>query len=459
MPPEHSAHPDPRREFALNVVRQLREAGFHALWAGGCVRDQLLGKEPKDYDVATNALPDDVIRTFGERRTVPVGAAFGVVMIPGPTKRHGQVEVATFRSDGQYLDGRRPESVRFCSPEEDAQRRDFTINGMFFDPISQTVLDFVGGQSDLQQHLIRAIGDPKARFNEDRLRMLRAVRFAATFAFALDPQTLLAIQQQCSQIHSVSVERILQELRRMLAHPSRATALQLLKDSQLLPEILPELAPGLDDPTALQLTLRTLQNLESVHFEPALAILLLPLHQSPSQSRHRLTPTQQLCRRLKMSNDEIDTVTWLLDSLPLLHQLATKPLHIRKTLLAHPHTPLLLAVAAALDIAAARTPDDSSFAWHFLANTPPAQLNPPHLINGSDLLAAGLKPGPQIRQILETVRIAQLDEQLQSRHAALELAHQLIANPHPANTTPAHGSSNSTGTSNTPFNDAESSNR
>lgn len=430
MPSELSTQSDPRREFALDVVRQLRNAGFLALWAGGCVRDQLLGKEPKDYDVATNALPNDVIRTFGERRSIPVGAAFGVVTITGPTKRHGQVEVATFRSDGQYLDGRHPDSVRFCSPEEDARRRDFTINGMFFDPLNQTVLDFVGGQSDLKQHTIRAIGNPLDRFNEDRLRMLRAVRFAAAFNFQLDPKTLHAAQKQASQIHSVSVERILQELRRMLAHPSRAAALQLLKDSQLLPEILPELANHLADPAAFQLTIRALQNLESVHFEPALAILLLPLQQPTSPSRHRLSPIQQLCRRLKMSNDEIDAVNWILDSLPLLSQLATKPLHVRKTLLAHSHAQLLLTVAAALDIASTRSPVDSNFAWHYLANITPAQLDPPHLINGNDLLADGLKPGPQIRQILDTVRIAQLDEQLQTRSAALQLARQLISNPH-----------------------------
>ena len=432
MPPDHPSQNNPRREFALNVVRQLRDAGFHALWAGGCVRDQLLGKEPKDYDVATNALPEDVIRTFGQRRTVPVGTAFGVVMIPGPTKRHGQIEVATFRSDGQYLDGRHPESVRFCSPEEDAQRRDFTINGMFFDPISQTVLDFVGGQTDLQKQLIRAIGNPLARFSEDRLRMLRAVRFAATFSFELDPQTLLAVQQQASQIHSVSVERILQELRRMLAHPSRATALQLLKDSQLLPEILPELAPELENTATFQFTLRALQCLESIHFEPALAILLQPLLQPPTQSRHHLKSTLQLCSRLRMSNSEIDTIAWILDALPQLRQLASKPLHLRKPLLAHPRAPLLLAVSAALDIASNRPPDDSSFAWHVLANTTPEQLSPPQLISGNDLIAAGLCPGPQIRLILQTVRNAQLDENIQSRAAALELAHKLITYASPS---------------------------
>ena len=186
MTKPHSQFTIPRYEFALSIVRQLRDAGFQSLWAGGCVRDQILGKEPKDYDVATDATPAQVIQLFGERRTVAIGASFGVVMIPGTHRRQGQVEVATFRSDGEYLDGRHPQSVRFCSAREDAQRRDFTINGMFFDPISETVIDYVGGIEDLNRKIVRAIGDPAARFSEDKLRMLRAIRFAATFQFHLD---------------------------------------------------------------------------------------------------------------------------------------------------------------------------------------------------------------------------------------------------------------------------------
>jgi poly(A) polymerase len=432
MPPPRYSTTDPRREFALDVVRQLRSAGFQSLWAGGCVRDQLLGKEPKDYDVATNALPKDVIRIFGEQRTVPVGAAFGVVMIPGPTRRHGQVEVATFRSDGEYLDGRRPESVQFCSSEEDAKRRDFTINGMFFDPIAGVVLDYVGGQEDLQRRVIRAIGDPHARFGEDHLRMLRAVRFAATFSFTLEIQTLTAIQQLCSRVVGVSVERIMQELRRMLAHPSRAAALELLKQSQLLPVVLPELTAYFKHPPRFAESCRAFQELESVHFEPAFALLLRPLHGlAQSESRQRLQPIHTICRRLKMANEEIDCISWILESLPILQHLVTRPLHVLKPLLADPRVALLLSASAAADTAAGRPADDASFAWHYLSHTSPEQINPPPFINGYDLHQLGVPAGPEIRRILRTVRNAQLDEQLPNRTMALELASQLISSPPP----------------------------
>lgn len=426
MASSHTNAADPRREFALSVVQQLRDAGFQSLWAGGCVRDQLLGKEPKDYDVATDALPADVIQLFGEQRTVPVGAAFGVVMIPGPTRRHGQVEVATFRSDGEYLDGRRPESVQFCSAEEDAKRRDFTINGMFFDPLAEQVRDYVGGQEDLQRRVIRAIGDPHARFGEDHLRMLRAVRFAATFSFTLDPQTLRAVQDLRSRITGVSVERIMQELRRMLAHPTRAAALQLLHESQLLPEILPELNAPLADPQSFAAIRSGFHSLEAVQFEPALALLLRPLYEpSHSESAQRLQAIHAACRRLKMANQEIDCISWILESLPVLRQIATRPLHVLKPLLADPRAHLLLAASAAADAAAGLAADDAAFAWHYLSRTPPEQLNPPPWINGDDVKALGVPPGPEIRRILTAVRHAQLDEHLPSRTAALQLAGQL----------------------------------
>ena len=180
-PANQHAGSSPARDFAVEVVRRLRDAGFQALWAGGCVRDAMLGIEPKDYDVATDARPEQVIELFGKRRTVPVGVSFGVVMVLGPSRQAGQIEVATFRTDGEYHDGRRPVEVAYCSPEEDARRRDFTINGMFIDPLSGNVIDYVDGQSDLQDRTLRAIGDPHHRFSEDKLRMLRAVRFAATY--------------------------------------------------------------------------------------------------------------------------------------------------------------------------------------------------------------------------------------------------------------------------------------
>jgi poly(A) polymerase len=209
-----------QREFALDVVKRLRDAGHNALWAGGCVRDQLLGLSPKDYDVATSALPDAVRDLFGRRRTLAVGASFGVITVLGG-KPLEPIEVATFRTDGDYRDGRRPESVAFTDAEHDAQRRDFTINGLFYDPLEERVVDYVGGVADIEARVVRAIGDPRRRFGEDKLRMLRAVRFAATYGFALDPDTLAAIRDMAAGVTAVSGERIGGELRRVLTHRLR----------------------------------------------------------------------------------------------------------------------------------------------------------------------------------------------------------------------------------------------
>jgi poly(A) polymerase len=232
---------DPRlqREFAVDVVAKLRAAGFEAYWAGGCVRDQLLGREPKDFDVATDARPDEIRGIFGFRRTVAVGEAFGVIKVVG-RKPEGEVEVATFRQDASYSDGRHPDSVRFSTPEADAQRRDFTINGLFYDPLDDRVIDFVGGQEDLARRMVRAIGDARARFAEDKLRLLRGVRIAATFDFTLEPATRDAIKAMADQITVVSAERIAAEMRLMLVHPRRARALELLRELGLLKIILPE---------------------------------------------------------------------------------------------------------------------------------------------------------------------------------------------------------------------------
>ena len=429
MTKPHSQFTIARYEFALSIVRQLRDAGFQSLWAGGCVRDQILGKEPKDYDVATDATPAQVIQLFGERRTVAIGASFGVVMIPGTHRRQGQVEVATFRSDGEYLDGRHPQSVRFCSAREDAQRRDFTINGMFFDPISETVIDYVGGTEDLNRKIVRAIGDPSARFSEDKLRMLRAVRFAATFQFHLDEATELAIDTLHHQITQVSVERILQELKRMLAHPTRHDALAMLHSTGLLQQILPELfhdnSPVSIDIHFLQTALR---NLESVHFEPAMAILLSNLHApDKTDSTARLGAVRETCRRLKMANEEIEAICWILESQRLLDHLVSKPLHVRKPLLAHRYALQLLSVSSALAAARGLPADDAAFAWHYLSTHTPESLAPEPLINGCDVMALGIPEGPAIRNLLATVRNAQLDEQIQDRDSAIKLLQSLAS--------------------------------
>ena len=231
-----------QRRFALDVVCQLRAAGFEAYWAGGCVRDELLGRTPKDYDVATNATPPEIRDLFGNRRTLPLGAAFGVITVLGP-RPAGMIEVATFRQDAEYSDGRHPDHVTFSSAREDAARRDFTINGMFFDPVNRQVIDFVGGQDDLRNRLIRAIGPPRLRFGEDKLRMLRAVRFVAAFDFLIDAETAAALREMADQIAVVSPERIAMEMRRVLTEPGRVQGVRLLVELGLAEAVLPEIVP------------------------------------------------------------------------------------------------------------------------------------------------------------------------------------------------------------------------
>lgn len=240
------ADPAASREFAAAVVARLRAAGHETYWAGGCVRDELLGRTPADYDVATAALPEVVRQVFGRKRTLAIGAAFGVITVLGP-KGAGQVEVATFRTDAAYTDGRHPAGVSFCSAREDAKRRDFTINGLFLDPLSGEVHDFVGGRADLAAGVVRAIGVPAQRFGEDHLRMLRAIRFTAFFDFVLDGETRAAIERMAHLVAAVSPERIAAELRAMVERTGRQRALLLLAETGLAREVLPELAPAHGD--------------------------------------------------------------------------------------------------------------------------------------------------------------------------------------------------------------------
>ena len=229
-----------RRDFALEVVLRLRRAGFQALWAGGCVRDLLLGLVPVDYDVATDATPEQVMLSL-PFRAITVGISFGVVRIRHPRMHGIEVEVATFRSDSAYVDGRRPAAVVFSSPELDAARRDFTINGMFMDPESSQVIDYVGGLDDLRNQVLRAIGDPAERFREDKLRLLRAIRFAARFNLEIEPNTLQSLRAMAGEVVVVSPERIAQELRRMLVHENRAQAMNMALEVGLVAAILPPL--------------------------------------------------------------------------------------------------------------------------------------------------------------------------------------------------------------------------
>ena len=401
----------PQHQFAIEIVGKLRSAGHEALFAGGCVRDALLGREAKDYDVATTARPDEVRKLFGHKRTLAVGASFGVIMVLGP-KEAGQVEVATFRTEGEYLDGRRPESVEFCTPEEDAKRRDFTINGMFYDPIEERVLDFVGGAADLTAKMIRAIGDPHERVKEDKLRMLRAVRFAATLDFLLDPTTADAIREMSSELIVVSAERITQELKKMLVDVHRRRAIELADDVGLIRIVFPELDP-IRRESEWQVTLRRLELLEKPSFELAMAALLKPLSDTPVVG--------YILRRLKLSNDENDRIAWLVAHQGDLDNAPSLSLAALKRTLAHPYCEDLLKLGRADRIANSLSLKPIEFCEDFLARTPMEVIDPIPFVTGDDLIALGLKPGPRFKSVLVSIRDAQLNLQIVSREEAIGL--------------------------------------
>lgn len=410
-----------RRSFALEVVHRLRDAGFEAVWAGGCVRDALLGIAPADYDVATSALPDDVIRLFGRRKTVGVGASFGVVLVLGKHKTDGQVEVATFRSDGEYSDGRRPDSVQFCSAEEDACRRDFTINGMFFDPATDQLIDYVGGQQDLERGVVRAIGNPEERFEEDKLRMLRAPRFAARFDFRLDEATADAIRLHAANLTQVSVERVAHELRRMLSHSSRHRSLQMLVETTLFPVVFPSVSDAGE-----QVVHGIMPFLSLPAFEPALAAILQEqFNGTADRYKLRTLNVAMACRDLKLSNDETSTVCWLCDAFERSSSPRELPLHELKPLLADPRHKLLLDLMNAFVRAELRAPSGVEFLNTYLAKTSAEQLNPELLITGTDLISIGMKPGPEFSATLQQLRNEQLDEQINTHEEALERAQLL----------------------------------
>lgn len=437
------------REFATEVVRKLQAAGHQALWAGGCVRDELLGLAPKDYDVATDAAPEQVRRMF--RRTVAVGMSFGVVEVLGP--KHNpeplKVQVATFRSDVSYSDGRRPDEVVFSTAEEDAKRRDFTVNGMFFDPVAGKLIDYVGGRADLQARVLRAIGEPLSRFEEDKLRLLRGVRFATTFDLTIEPETESAIRAMAEQITVVSAERIADELRKMLVLPRRSRGVNLLYHLGLVRAVLPELlamkglpqgppaAPTGDLWDHVMVVLDRLGPAPS--FPLALAALLHDVGKPRTMGRtpERYTfyyhehvgrrMASDVCLRLKLSNAERERVEWLVEK----HQILCGARGMRtsklKTLLRHEGIRDLLDLHRADALASGRSSDHVEYCEYLLREWTAEDLDPPVLITGHDLARHGLKPGPKFKVLLDAVREAQLDGAVKTPKEALELVDQMLA--------------------------------
>ncbi|QDU94275.1 CCA tRNA nucleotidyltransferase [Lignipirellula cremea] len=418
--------PEASRLFAVEVVRILRDAGYEACWAGGCVRDQLLGKTPKDYDVATSARPEQVRSVFGRSRTIPIGAAFGVMTVLGPREAN-PIEVATFREDSDYSDGRRPDRVAYSTAEADAQRRDFTINGLFFDPLEERVIDYIDGQRDLHDGVVKAIGDPYERIAEDKLRMLRAIRFTANFRFTMDEATWQAVRREAPLIHKVSPERIAAELRRMLVNGQRATALLLLRDSRLLAEILPEsedvFAEGTDDqgdaPSRWTTTLALLDALREPTFSVGLAALFFEICEQGRTCR----PAEAACRRWRLSNEESKGALFLLQHALTVVAAQRMPWSQVQRLLVSPRAAELVDFAAAVGQVISGEQAGVALCRERLA-WPAEELNPPTLLTGNELKAAGVPTGPYYKALLDAVRDAQLDGQILTAEDAAAFAHQ-----------------------------------
>jgi poly(A) polymerase len=425
-------------QTALEVVRRLRAPGHVAYYAGGSVRDLLRGQIPKDIDIATDARPEAVQRIFS--RTYAVGAHFGVIVV---LENGFQFEVATFRSDGAYLDGRRPSEVHFATAEEDAARRDFTINGMFFDPEPGKVIDFVGGRADLEARLIRAIGDPAQRFTEDRLRILRAVRFATVLEFEIEPATWDAVLAQAPMISEISAERIREELVRIFMSRLRVRGWDLLDASGLMRVILPELEamkgcaqppqfhPEGDVFTHTRIMLDLLP--ETASLPLVLSVLFHDIGKPPTSlvdedgrirfnghDRIGAEMTEAIMQRLRFSRAEIDATVEAVRQHMVFKDVPNMRLAKLKRFMARPTFADELELHR-VDCASSHGMLDN---YEFLlkkneefANEP---IIPPPLVRGDDLIALGLKPGPKFGEMLEAVETRQLEGVLTNREEALE---------------------------------------
>jgi poly(A) polymerase len=435
------------RDFSISMIRRLREHSHKAYLAGGCVRDILLGREPADYDIATSATPDDVMRMFPE--AYGVGAQFGVVLVPAEdgasnVSTKGQtIEVATFRSDIGYSDGRHPDEVRFSQdPREDVQRRDFTINGMMLDPVTNDVLDFVGGKKDLKAGIVRCIGEPERRFGEDKLRMLRAVRFAARFGFEIEPGTLAAVHKLAPQISQVSRERVRDELTKMLTEGQARPAFLLLDRSGLLHEVLPEIETmkGVEQPPQFHpegdVFVHTLLLLGKLP-HPCSATLAWGalLHDVGKPPTFRVAPdrirfdghvdvgvkmAEEICQRLRFSNEDTRQILALVDNhMRFAHAMRMSEATFKK-FVRMPHFDEHLELHH-LDCQASNGDLTTyDFTRSKMAAMTPETMRPAPLVTGEDLIAAGHEPGPRFKEILSAVEDGQLEGRLRDREQALQ---------------------------------------
>ena len=429
------------RELANSICEMLQRNKHQALLVGGCVRDLLLGREPADYDVATDATPVEVAGLFPE--SVAVGAQFGVILIP---KNGLKVEVATFRSDMGYSDGRHPDRVVYSkTPQEDVQRRDFTINGLLMRHDNDEVLDFVGGQNDLKAGVIRAIGDPELRFAEDKLRMMRAVRFAARFGFEIEPATLRAVQRHFKEIQQVSSERLREELTKMLTEGAARRAFELLDETWLLGQVLPEIGAmkGVEQPPEFHpegdVWIHTRLMLEQLSrgASPTLAWGVLlhdvgkpPTFQSAEETGDRIRfnhhvdvgvrMAEAICQRLRFSNEDTEQIAALVGNHMRFGAVEAMKKATLKRFVRLPRFEEHLELHRLDCLSSHRHLDSYEFVQHFLEDTPPEQVRPERLLTGDDLLAMGFQPSPEFARILGGIEDAQLEGHLKTKEEAKE---------------------------------------
>lgn len=436
------------KDQAAAIVRRLQQAGFEAFWVGGCVRDFLLGREPVDYDIVTSALPDEIEKLF--RRTIPVGRKFGVLIV---VEGEHQFQVATFRAEAEYRDGRHPERVSFGDASADARRRDFTINGLFYDPIGKKLQDWVAGEADLRAKLIRTIGSPEERFAEDHLRLLRAVRLAAQLGFQIESATFQAIKALARKIQGISAERIRDELIKLLRPPHASRGLALLEESGLLEEVLPEIAATRtceqspdyhpEGPVFKHLLLMLKHLPEDADPSVAWAVLLHDVAKPVTASRDPATGSihfygherigaemaEKILERLRFPRKQIDEIVQAVrchmqfKDVPQMRKATLRRLLLRPTFPLELELHRLDCVGShgQLDIYELLVAQAAE-----LNNMP--QIQPP-LLKGNDLIALGVKPGPRLGALLEEIREKQLQDELKTRAEALQWAKERLSSP------------------------------
>jgi poly(A) polymerase len=421
---------------ALSIASRLKEKGFVAYFAGGCVRDFLMSAEPQDFDIATTARPEDVERLFP--RTVSVGKQFGVMLVIEGEKPY---EVATFRREGGYFDGRHPSQVEFTVPREDAIRRDFTVNGLFYDPFERKVLDYVDGQADLKRRVIRAIGDPQKRFEEDKLRLLRAVRFASSLQFEIEPGTWKAIQAMAPQINQVSPERIRDEIIKILTRPHAADGFRMLSESGLMKEILPEIEQmkGVKQQPDFHpegdVYVHTLLLLEKLsNPSPVLALSAL-FHDVGKPQTYAVRDgkitfyehaylgakmTREIMRRLRFSNDAIEEVSECVANHMKFADVRKMRSGKLKLFVSRPTFETEMELHRIDCQSCHGMLDNYYFLKEKLKEYAAEELKPKPLISGHDLIALGIRPGPEMKPLLEEIYVLQLEGSFKSREEAID---------------------------------------